>query len=44
MRAEGRMLFHERPWGLQISNVSESFKNPDSALFIIFDVQSLSHV
>ena len=38
------MLFHERTSGLQISNVSESFKDPDSVLLIIFDVQSLSHV
>ena len=38
------MLFHERTWGLQISNVSESFQDPDSVLLIIFDAQSLSHV
>ena len=38
------MLFHERTWGLQISNVSESFQDPDSVLLMIFDAQSLSHV
>ena len=38
------MLFHERTQGLQISNVSVSFQDPDSVLLIIFDAQSLSHV
>ena len=38
------MLFHERTWGLQISNVRESFQDPDSVLLMIFDAQSLSHV